>query len=40
VNLSNVGSITLGLGNKSNPVAGGEGHVFIDDIRLYKAWPE
>ena len=35
VNLTNVNSITLGLGNRSNPVAGGSGIVFFDDIRLY-----
>jgi hypothetical protein len=35
VNLSNIGSMTIGFGNKANPVAGGEGHVFFDDIRLY-----
>lgn len=36
VNLSNVGSMTIGFGNKTNPTAGGEGHVFFDDIRLYR----
>jgi hypothetical protein len=36
VNLTNVSSISLGFGNKANPVAGGEGHVFFDDIRLYR----
>jgi hypothetical protein len=35
VNLSNVTSITLGFGNRTNPVAGGSGTVFFDDIRLY-----
>ena len=35
VNLATVNSITLGFGNKSNPTAGGSGHVFFDDIRLY-----
>ena len=35
VNLANVTSITLGFGNRSNPVAGGAGMVFFDDIRLY-----
>ena len=35
VNLANVNSITLGLGNRSNPVAGGAGMIFFDDIRLY-----
>ncbi len=35
VNLANVNSITLGLGNRSNPVAGGSGIMYFDDIRLY-----
>jgi hypothetical protein len=35
VNLANVDSITLGLGNKNNPVAGGSGMMYFDDIRLY-----
>ncbi|MCP4258458.1 MAG: hypothetical protein GY774_13305 [Planctomycetes bacterium] len=35
VNLANVSSITLGLGNRANPTAGGAGSVFFDDIRLY-----
>jgi hypothetical protein len=35
VNLANVNTITLGLGNRSNPVAGGAGMLFFDDIRLY-----
>ncbi|MBN1804814.1 MAG: carbohydrate binding domain-containing protein [Sedimentisphaerales bacterium] len=35
INLSSVNSITLGFGNRSNPVAGGTGTVFFDDIRLY-----
>ena len=35
VNLSNVSSITLGVGNMSNPVAGGAGSLLFDDIRLY-----
>jgi hypothetical protein len=39
VNLSNVNSITLGFGNRSNPVAGGSGLVFFDDIRLYALEP-
>ena len=39
VNLSNVSSLSIGLGNKSNPTAGGEGVVYIDDIRLYRPWP-
>ncbi|MHC4727406.1 MAG: hypothetical protein ACYS17_09275 [Planctomycetota bacterium] len=35
VNLANVSSITLGLGNRANPTAGGSGTMFFDDIRLY-----
>jgi hypothetical protein len=34
VNLANVNSITLGLGNRNNPVAGGSGMMYFDDIRL------
>jgi hypothetical protein len=36
VSPSNVGSMTIGFGNKANPTAGGKGHVFFDDIRLYR----
>jgi hypothetical protein len=39
VNLANVNSITLGLGNRTNPVAGGSGMMFFDDIRLYTPAP-
>jgi hypothetical protein len=39
VNLANVTSITLGLGNRSNPVAGGSGMLYFDDIRLYPPAP-
>ncbi len=35
VNLTNVNTIAIGLGNKKNPVAGGSGTMYIDDIRLY-----
>jgi hypothetical protein len=35
VNLANVNSVTLGLGNRDNPVAGGAGMLYFDDIRLY-----
>jgi hypothetical protein len=35
VNLANVTCITLGLGNRNNPVAGGSGMMYFDDIRLY-----
>jgi len=40
VNLANVNTISLGLGNKSNPLAGGSGVVYFDDIRLYPPPPE
>ncbi|MCP4256593.1 MAG: hypothetical protein GY774_03590 [Planctomycetes bacterium] len=39
VTLTNVTSITLGLGNRSNPVAGGIGMMYFDDIRLYPPAP-
>ena len=39
VNLANVNSITLGLGNRTNPVAGGSGMMYFDDIRLYAPAP-
>jgi hypothetical protein len=35
VNLANVNTIALGLGNRNNPVAGGSGMMYFDDIRLY-----
>jgi hypothetical protein len=35
VNLTNVTSITLGVGSRSNPVAGGTGMIFFDDIRVH-----
>ncbi len=39
VNLANVTSITIGLGNRANPVAGGAGMMYFDDIRLYALEP-
>jgi hypothetical protein len=36
VNLANVNTISLGLGNKNNPQAGGSGTMYFDDIRLYR----
>ncbi len=39
VNLANVNSITLGLGNRTNPTAGGSGIIYFDDIRLYAPEP-
>jgi hypothetical protein len=40
VNLANVNTIALGLGNKKNPVAGGSGTMYFDDIQLYPPPPE
>ncbi len=40
MNLTNVDTISLGLGNKNNPVAGGSGMMYFDDIRLYAPKPE
>jgi hypothetical protein len=39
VNLSNVDTVTIGFGNRNNPVAGGSGMVFFDDVRLYRPAP-
>jgi hypothetical protein len=39
VNLANVNTIALGLGNRNNPVAGGAGSLLFDDIRLYTPAP-
>jgi len=35
LDLTNVNTITLGLGNKTNPQPGGSGIMYFDDIRLY-----
>jgi len=37
VNLTNVGTLTIGLGTKDSPAAGGSGQMLFDDIRLYRA---
>jgi len=39
VNLANISSIAIGLGNRNNPQAGGSGTIYIDDIRLYQPRP-
>jgi hypothetical protein len=39
INLTNVNTITLGFGNRSNPVAGSTGMVFFDDIQLQQPAP-
>jgi hypothetical protein len=40
VTLANVNTIGFGLGNRNNPVAGGSGKMYFDDIRLYPPPPE
>ena len=35
VDLTNVNSITIGFGNRNNPVAGGRGQMWFDDFRLH-----
>ena len=39
VNLANVNTIGLGLGDRNNPQAGGSGTMYFDDIRLYPTAP-
>ncbi len=39
VNLANVNTIALGLGNRNNPLAGGSGTMYFDDIWLYPPAP-
>jgi hypothetical protein len=36
VNLTNVNTLAIGFGNRNNPLAGGSGTMFFDDIRLYR----
>ena len=36
VNLTNVNTITIGIGTKNSPAAGGAGQVYLDDIRLIR----
>jgi len=36
VNLANVNTITIGIGTKNSPKAGGTGTMYFDDIRLYR----
>lgn len=40
VDLSNVESMSIGFGDKDNPVAGGSGVVYFDDFRLYLPEPQ
>jgi len=39
VNLADVDNISIGIGDRNNPQAGGSGTVYIDDIRLYPETP-
>ncbi len=39
LNLANVNTIALGLGNKNNPQPGGLGTMYFDDIHLYRPAP-
>ena len=39
VNLANVNTIGLGLGDSNNPQVGGSGTMYFDDIRLYPPAP-
>jgi len=39
VNLTNVNTIAIGFGDRNNPVAGGSGTMYFDDIRLYPPAP-
>ena len=36
INLTNVNTIALGFGDKTNPQAGGSGTAYFDDIRLLR----
>ncbi len=36
VTLTNVNTITIGVGTKNSPAAGGTGKMYFDDIRLYR----
>ena len=40
LNLTNINTITIGFGNRNNPVSGGSGMVFFDDIQLRQTDPE
>jgi hypothetical protein len=36
VNLANVNTVTLGIGTKGSPAAGGAGTMYFDDLRLIR----
>jgi len=37
VNMAKVDTLTVGVGNRSNPAADGKGRIFVDDIRAVKS---
>jgi len=37
LDVTDINSITLGIGNRSNPIAGDSGVMYFDDIRLYRS---
>ena len=39
VNLAAIKKMYIGLGNRTNPTAGGTGKIYIDDIRVYTSRP-
>jgi len=39
IDLTNVNTITIGIGMKDNPAAGDSGEIYFDDIRLMKRMP-
>jgi len=36
VNMARVKKLTIGVGDKADPKAGGTGRIYVDDIRLVK----
>jgi hypothetical protein len=40
IDLTNIESIGVGLGERNNPQAGGSGIIYFDDMRLYREEPE
>ena len=36
VNLTDIGRVALGFGDRENPQSGGTGRMYFDDIRLYR----
>ena len=40
VDLTKINTISIGFGDKNNPVASGSGVMYFDDIRLYRSVPQ